>query len=157
MNGTEKNTNTTPLEEEFSKLGFDYKNMVNNALYLRDDFAIFIDTIKLNVSSEQQYHDEIHIEFGIDCTEKRKPSSIRNMSVKLMRYEATAYEGKELDYQYYHQGREFPSKDQIRENMKQVLQILEKKEKKRIIHARDIFTKVNNTEQGNPNTLRRKL
>ena len=103
--------NHTTFEEEISILGFDYKSMLETSLYLDNKYVLLIETFKLKINPEQHSHDEVHVQFGINCKGKGKPVSVSDMSVRLIRYSGTCYEGKELDYQFYEKA--FPSKDQI--------------------------------------------
>jgi len=165
MTEVKKNSNTIPIEEEFSRLGFDYKSMMEKALYVKNDYAILIESTILSINSDQNYHDEVHIEFGVDCTKKREPSRIHNMTVKLMRYGGNAYEGQELVYTYYHRDKGLPTKDQICAEMGKILRIRKIREQAkmtevkdgRVNHAKEVHAKFNQLEQNNPNTLRRKL
>lgn len=156
MNEVGKN-NAISVEEEFSRLGFDFNSIIEKALYVRNNYAILIETFHLNNNSAQNYHDEVHIEFGVDCTGKREPSSIHNMSVKLMRYGGNAYEGKELDFQYFHRDKGLPTKEQICAKMRKTLRIHEIRNREAgikhegIIHAKEIHSKMNGVKQSKGN------
>lgn len=162
MTKVEKNNNTASVEEEFSRLGFDYKKMKEKALYLGNSYAILNEIFKINTNSDLHYHDELHVQFGVNCKNKRELSSLSDMSTRLIRYTSNCYEGIELDSQFYN--KEFPSKDQI---FSEAQRILEKPEiiarfniadthDKRINQAKEVLTMVNSVEPGKPNSLKRK-
>jgi hypothetical protein len=123
-------SNNKKLEEEFVRMGFEYKRMAETALHINGNHALFIDTIRLKYNLAQKYQDEIHIQFSVGCITKGQPSHIQDMSVTLKRYRGHQYEGQELYYNYYHPDKApFPTKDQVMAEIQGILKRQEIKER----------------------------
>jgi hypothetical protein len=151
----EKGILSTPIEEEFSRLGFDYKTMLERGFYVGNDYALFMDTIKLNSNASQGFHHEVRFEFGVYCTDKRQPFAINHMVVKLKKFDGLSHEGQELGKNYYPAKTQFPTKDQICEEMQRVLQL--GKENTSITQAQKIYSSMSDVKQAEPNSMKRRM
>jgi len=141
----------TLIEDQLSSLGFDAKNITSSLRYTRNDYAIIQWKFNLN---DNNYQDQVHIEFGVNCTKNGVPKSIHNMDVQLI---------KSLNFSYYHNDKGLPTKDEILSEMKKALRVYETSQQtktseanERIAHAKEIQAKVNEFEHNNYNRLRKK-
>ena len=153
----ERGTIVTPIEEQFVRLGFDYTSMLERGFYARNDYALFMDTIRLKDNPGQEFHHEVRIEFGVYCTEKRQPFAINHMTVKLKKFDNSSYEGQQLDLKYYPPGKGLPTKDQISTEMLKVLDLHVSGEREAINQAQKIYSNMNDVKQAEPNPLKRRL
>ena len=150
----EKGTLSTPIEEEFSRLGFDYKTMLERGFYVGNDYALFMDTIKIGGNPNQGFHHEVRFEFGVYCTDNRRPFAINHMVVKLKKFDNFSYEGQELKKNYYPAKSQFPTKDQISAEMQRVLQL--GAENTSITQAQKIYSSMSDMKQTESNNFKKR-
>ena len=153
----ERRTVTTPIEEQFGRLGFDYTSMLERGFYPTNDYALFMDTIRLNDNPAQKTHHEVRIEFGVHCTDKRQPFAIEHMTVKLKKFDNASYEGQQLDLKYYPPGKGLPTKDQISTEMLKLLDLHLSGERKAINQAQKIYSNMSDVNHAEPNSIKKRM
>lgn len=152
MKKTEKNINISQAEEEISRLGFDYKSMMETILYADNNYAMLTEGLKLNVNTDRHTYDQVNIQFGIDCA-KRQPVALSDMFIRLVRYSGNSYEGIELNCRLYR--KDFPTKTELLSEMQKELEKHDCKNRtgakinnERINRAKQIHSAMNSTKKG---------
>lgn len=146
-----------PVEEEFSLLGFDYTAMITKAMFAGKNHLLFIDCTKMNTDTYRNFHDELQIELGVSCTISGKPLKIQSMTARLIRYTGSAYEGTDLDYRFYDKLKGLPTKNQITAEMQNVLSRPELNNTENVAHAKQVLSVIQEAEQKNFITLKKRL
>ena len=155
MAKTENKRKDIELEKEFTRLGFNYQEMVSNST-VDDPFISF--TTKID---NIDYHNSKHkVEFTFLAYNPSGNEQIKllSMNVRLFRYSPDLEKAERLaeNKHWYTEGA-FPTKEHVLNELTEILKSDELKISNGIVQAKEVFKKMNAIKQNNPKTLKKKL